>query len=288
MQKLIVSLKESRYCPRPCFEPQRRATRPSRPSITTPAMISAEASSHRPSITYVIARKPTSAFARVITSAGETLRTQAIRHLRDRRLPRPHPVPDRDPQPAPGREGELDPRPDPPQTDALALLDLIPGPPVRDDPAGEDPRDLGEPEDAPVRRELPLQPLVRRARGGGRDRVAARAVPLARDDARHRRAVHVDVRDAHEDRDPPRGGVRLEDAAVCGGDDPGPDPAGGVPEEEQEREEGEAEGERQEEQGHPLEDQDGGGDARHDDERGDEDGGRGPPGDHGPRNRGPR
>src|SRR2546422_10490766 len=138
MQKLIVSLKLSRSWPRLCFDPQRRAARPSSPSRTTPAMTRTEASSHRPSITYVIARKPTIAFTTVITSAGETLRTHSIRHLRDRGRPRPHPVARRDPQPASRWQDEFDPRPEPDETDALALLDFIPGPQVRDDAAGEE------------------------------------------------------------------------------------------------------------------------------------------------------
>src|SRR2546428_300705 len=89
MQKLIVSLKLSRYRPRSCFEPHRRAARPSRPSRTTPAMMRADASTQRRSITYVIATKPTIAFARVITSAIETLRTHSIPHLPGRGRPRP-------------------------------------------------------------------------------------------------------------------------------------------------------------------------------------------------------
>src|SRR5213594_4047963 len=124
MQKLIVSLKLSRYCPRLCFDPQRRAARPSSPSRTTPAITRTEASSQRPSITYVIARKPTIAFTTVITSAGETLRTHAIRHLRDRRCPRPYAVACPDRQAASRRQDELDPRPEPYEADALALLDL--------------------------------------------------------------------------------------------------------------------------------------------------------------------
>src|SRR6059036_2904611 len=113
MQKLIVSLKLSRYCPRLCFDPQRRAARPSSPSRTTPAITRTDASSHRPSITYVIARKPTSALTTVMTSAGETLRTHAIRHLRDRGRPCPHAVSRADRQAAARREDNLDPRPEP-------------------------------------------------------------------------------------------------------------------------------------------------------------------------------
>src|SRR2546428_1315819 len=142
MQKLIVSLKLSRYWPRLCFDPQRRAARPSSPSRTTPAITRTEASSHRPSITYVIARKPTIAFTTVITSAGETLRTHSIPHLCDRGRSRPHSVARRDPQPASRWQDEFDPRPEPDETDALALLDFIAGPQVRDDAAGKESRDL--------------------------------------------------------------------------------------------------------------------------------------------------
>src|SRR5437899_8880304 len=134
----------SRHPARSCLEPQRRATRPSRPSRTTPAMMRADASTHRRSITYVIATNPTIAFARVITSAIETLRSHSIPHLRDRGRPRPHAVPRRDRQAAPRRESEVDPRPEANEPDALALLDLIPDGEVRDNPARERPRDLRE------------------------------------------------------------------------------------------------------------------------------------------------
>src|SRR2546428_5926652 len=136
MQKLCVSLKLSRYCPRLCFAPQRRAARPSSPARTPPAITRTEASSHRPSITYVIARKPTIAFTTVITSAGETLRTHSIRHLRDRGRSRPHSVDRRDPQPASRWQDEFEPRPETDETNALTLLDFITGHQVRDDASG--------------------------------------------------------------------------------------------------------------------------------------------------------
>src|SRR3989442_78784 len=241
MQKLIVSLKLSRYCPRLCFEPHRRAARPSSPSRTTPAMMRTDVSSHRWSITYVIARKPRTALATVMTYAGETLRTHAIRLLRDHRSPRAHAVAHRHPQRASGRQLEFDPRPEADQPDALALLDLIPGRAVRDNSAREDPRDLVEPEDPEGGLELPFEPLVSPGVAGGRDRVSARAVPHGADDSRHRGPVHVHVGHPHEDRDPPRGRVRDHDPAVGGGHDARPDLARRVPEEEQERDEREAE-----------------------------------------------
>src|SRR2546427_8865066 len=145
MEKLSGSVKLSRCGPRSCFEPHRGAARPWRPSRTTPAMMRADASTHRRSITYVIATKPTIAFARVITSAIETLRTHSIPHLRYRGRPRPHAVPRGDRPPAPRREREIDPRPDAYEPDALALFDLIPGAQVGDDPAGDRTRDLREP-----------------------------------------------------------------------------------------------------------------------------------------------
>src|SRR5438093_4170411 len=122
MQKLVVSLKLPRDRPRSYFEPNRRAANPSRPSRPTPAMTREDASSHRRSITYVIATKPTIAFTIVMTSAIETLRTQpqSIRHLRDRGRPRPHAVPRCDRHPAPRGQDEVDPRPEPHETDALA------------------------------------------------------------------------------------------------------------------------------------------------------------------------
>src|SRR2546422_9790379 len=169
MQKLIVSLKLSRYRPRSCFEPQGRAARPSRPSRATPAMMRADASTHRRSITYVIATNPTIAFARVITSAIETLRSHSIPHLRDRGRPRPHAVPRGDRQAAPRREREIDPRPEAYEPDALALFDLIPGAQVRDDPAGERPRDLRESHGSEAGVEIPPQPPLppRPPAGGG-------------------------------------------------------------------------------------------------------------------------
>src|SRR2546426_4140429 len=168
MQKLIVSLKLSRYRPRSCFEPQRRAARPSRPSRATPAMMRADASTHRRSITYVIATNPTIAFARVITSAIETLRSHSIPHLRDRGRPRPHAVPRGDRQAAPRREREIDPRPEAYEPDALALFDLIPGAQVRDDPAGGRPPDPREAHGAEAGGERPPPPpLSPRPPGGG-------------------------------------------------------------------------------------------------------------------------
>src|SRR2546422_751354 len=187
MQKLIVSLKLSRYRPRSCFEPHRRAARPSRPSRTTPAMMRADASTHRRSITYVIATKPTIAFARVITSAIETLRTHSIPHLRDRGRPRPHAVPRGDRQAAPRREREIDPRPEAYEPDALALFDLIPGAQVGDDPAGERTRDLREPHRSEAGVEFPLPLLVPpRPRAGG-DPGSSRAMGLPAAPPRARR-----------------------------------------------------------------------------------------------------
>src|SRR2546425_3363811 len=194
MQKLIVSLKLSRYRPRSCFEPHRRAARPSRPSSATPAMMRAAASTQRRSITYVIATNPTIAFARVITSAIETLRSHSIPHLRDRGRPRPHAVPRRDRQAAPRREREIDPRPEAYEPDALALFDLIPGAQVRDDPAGERPPDLRESPRSRAGIEFPLQPLLPPRPPARGDPVSSRAVVLAAGDTRHRRAGHVDVR----------------------------------------------------------------------------------------------
>src|SRR2546427_3675961 len=186
-------------------------------------MTGGEASSHRRSITYVIATKPTIAFTIVMTSAIETLRTQpqSIRHLRDRGRPRPHAVPRRDRRPAPRRQDEVDPRPEPHETDALALLDLIPDVDVGDDPARERPRDLGEPEGAEAGLEVPREPLVPGGLRPRRDRVAAGTVVLACDDARKGGAVPVDVPDAHEHRDAPGRGVPGEDATGRGGDAPG-------------------------------------------------------------------
>src|SRR5437867_6226767 len=288
MQKLIVSLKLSRYCPRLCFEPQRRAASPSSPSRTTPAMMSTEASSQRPSITYVIARKPTRAFTTVITSAGEALRTQSIGDLRDRGRPRPHAVPRRNGEAASRREDEVDPRPEPDEPDALALLDLIPGPEVRDDAAREDPRDLAQPQGAEVRVELPLEPFVRGALRARGDRVAPGGVLQVADNPRHRGAVHVDVGDSHENRDAASAGVRGEDPSVRGGDDARRDVPAGVPKEEQEGEEREAEGDREEAQDHPLEHEHRRGDPHHDDDGREEDGDRSSAGNHGPRNCGGR
>src|SRR5207247_9923182 len=111
-------------------------------------MTRTEVSSQRPSITYVMARNPTSAFTTVITSAGAILRTQAILHLRDCGRPRPHPVPHRDDEAAARGQHEFDPRPEADEPDALARLDLIPGPHIWDDAAGRSPRHPGEPERA--------------------------------------------------------------------------------------------------------------------------------------------
>src|SRR2546422_3781924 len=185
MRKRTVSWKLSRWRPRPCFEPTLRAAKPWRPSRTTPAMTREEASSHRRSITYVIATKPTIAFTIVMTSAIETLRTQpqSIRHLRDRGRPRPHAVPRRDRRPAPRRQDEVDPRPEPHETDALALLDLIPDVDVGDDPAGERPPDLGEPEGAEAGLQGPPEPPLSGGPPPRRDRRAPRAGGLARDGA---------------------------------------------------------------------------------------------------------
>src|SRR5437867_10173766 len=246
MQKLIVSLKLSRYWPRLCFDPQRRAARPSSPSRTTPAITRTEASSHRPSITYVIARKPTIAFTTVITSAGETLRTHSIRHLRDRGRPRPHAVARRDPQPASRWQDEFDPRPEPDETDALALLDFIAGPQVRDDAAGKDSRDLCEAEDSHRRHEFPFEALVLRGLWGGCNRVSAGLSALFGDDTRDRRAIHVDVGEPHEDRHPTRRRVGDDDPPVGRGHDSGTDVPPRVTEEEEEREKCEGERDREE------------------------------------------
>src|SRR5437867_464803 len=285
MQKLIVSLKLSRYCPRLCFDPQRRAARPSSPSRTTPAITRTEASSHRPSITYVIARKPTIAFTTVITSAGETLRTHSIRHLCDRGRPRPQAVALRDRQPASRWQDEFDPRPAPDETDALALLDFIPGPQVRDDATGEDPRELRQAEHAEGRRKLPVQALVPRGRWGRCNRIPPGAPLLFRDNARDRRAVHVDVGEAHEDRHPPGRRVSEDHAPVGRGHDPAADLAPRVSKEEEEREECQGERDRDEAEGHLLEDQNRGGKAGHDHEGCKQNRRWGPAGDHRPPNR---
>src|SRR2546428_8931625 len=190
MQKLIVSLKLSRYRPRSCFEPQRRAARPSRPSRATPAMMRADASTHRRSITYVIATNPTIAFARVITSAIETLRSHSIPHLRDRGRPRPHAVPRRDRQAAPRREREIDPRPEAYEPDALALFDLIPRAEIRDDPACERARDLREQHRSEAGIEFPFQPLLPRPLGARGHRLSSGSMGLAADHTRPPRAGH--------------------------------------------------------------------------------------------------